>query len=111
MLRWLEQLIAQPWNRRVARRAEVTDARALDLGAQVIDSQPSDRRVTVSQHRRTEHIGVLGKTGSGKSFLLRCLATQDVAADRGFVYFDLHGDATPFLVATVAAQERRSSAT
>ncbi|MGH7936599.1 MAG: type IV secretory system conjugative DNA transfer family protein, partial [Chthoniobacterales bacterium] len=49
---------------------------------------------------------VLGKTGSGKSFLLRHFAQQDIAAGRGFVYFDLHGDATSFLAASIAARER-----
>jgi type II secretory pathway predicted ATPase ExeA len=106
MLRWLEQLIARFWNRRVARRASTVNERALELGAQVVDDQPTHRRITVSQRRRAEHMAVLGKTGSGKSFLLRYLATQDIGADRGFVYFDLHGDATTFLMAAIAVRER-----
>jgi hypothetical protein len=43
------------------------------------------------------HVATLGKPGSRK---------QDIEADRGFVYFDLHGDATPFLLRTIAACER-----
>jgi DNA helicase HerA-like ATPase len=43
------------------------------------------------------HIAVLGKTGTGKSSFLRYLSQQDIEADRGFLYFDLHGDAAPFL--------------
>ncbi len=50
---------------------------------------------------------VLGKTGSGKSSLLRHLSQQDIEADRGFLYFDLHGDATPFLLRTINARERQ----
>jgi hypothetical protein len=53
------------------------------------------------------HLLVLGKTGSGKSFLLRHMSAQDVAHGRGFIYFDLHGDATPFLLGTVNERERR----
>jgi ABC-type phosphate/phosphonate transport system ATPase subunit len=64
-------------------------------------------RVVIPQNRRAEHIALLGKTGSGKSFLLRSLAKQDIEAGRGFAYFDLHGDATHFLVANVATQERK----
>src|SRR5258708_3558493 len=53
------------------------------------------------------HMAVLGKTGSGKSSFLRYLAEQDIEAGRGFVYFDLHGDATPPLMGTIRAKERR----
>jgi hypothetical protein len=54
-----------------------------------------------------EHVAVLGKTGTGKSSLLRSLCAQDIECDRGFVYFDLHGDATSFLLGRVALEEQR----
>ena len=53
------------------------------------------------------HVAVVGKSGSGKSSLLKYMAQQDIEADRGFVYFDLHGDATPFLLRCLAARERK----
>src|SRR5580693_7243158 len=53
------------------------------------------------------HVAVLGKSGAGKSSLLKYIAQQDIDADRGFVYFDLHGDATPFLLRSLAARERK----
>jgi hypothetical protein len=37
---------------------------------------------------------------------VKYMSQQDIEADRGFVYFDLHGDATPFLLRTIAARER-----
>jgi len=52
------------------------------------------------------HVAILGKTGSGKSMLLRKFASQDVSEGRGFVYFDLHGDASPQLLKLIAAQQR-----
>ena len=61
----------------------------------------------LEQARRAMHIAVLGKTGTGKSSFLRYLSQQDIEADRGFLYFDLHGDATPFLLRTINARERR----
>lgn len=61
----------------------------------------------LSSTRRAMHIAVLGKTGTGKSSFLRYLSQQDIEADRGFLYFDLHGDATPFLLQTISARERR----
>jgi len=53
------------------------------------------------------HVAVIGKSGTGKSSLLKYMAQQDIEADRGFVYFDLHGDATPFLLRSIAAKERK----
>ena len=38
--------------------------------------------------------------------LLRKFASQDVSEGRGFVYFDLHGDASPQLLKLIAAQQR-----
>src|SRR5438552_16191348 len=108
MIRYLEQLIAALWNR-LGRRQRGTwqEDGSLDLGFRVVDGQISRRHVSMSTTRRTMHIAVLGKTGSGKSSFLRYLAQQDIAADQGFLYFDLHGDATPFLLKTINARERR----
>jgi len=83
------------------------EARNLTLGLRVIDDQVTRRRVFLSTTSRTMHIAVIGKSGSGKSSLLKHMSQQDIEADRGFVYFDLHGDATPFLLRTIAARERR----
>ena len=105
MWHWLEKLIARLWNRRIARRSRSVSNHGLDLGAQVVDEQPVHRRITIPQNRRAEHIAILGKTGSGKSSLLRNCAKQDIETGRGFVFFDHHGDTTPFLVATIANQE------
>ena len=76
------------------------------LGLRVSEDQVTKRRVGLSQTRRTMHIALLGKTGTGKSSLLKYLCLQDIEAGRGFVYFDLHGDATPFILQrAIAAQE------
>jgi len=105
MLHHLEQLIASLWNRLQERRGAKAEGRGVTLGQQVSDEAVTKRRIGISHTRRTMHIAVLGKTGSGKSFLLRHMAQQDIAAGRGFLYFDLHGDATPFLVQSIAAHE------
>ncbi len=80
--------------------------RVLDIGAEVVDGEVVHRRVGVPENRRAEHVAILGKTGSGKSFELRNFAKQDIENGRGFAYFDLHGDTTPFLVGTIADHER-----
>lgn len=108
LIRFLEQLIAAMFNRLRGRRARAwSPSGSLDLGYCVVDGQATRRQFTLSTQRRSMHIAVLGKTGSGKSSFLRHLAEQDIQADRGFLYFDLHGDTTPFLLGTINARERR----
>jgi len=108
MSNFFEHLVSSAWNRlRDWRKAPREEHSGISLGAIVVDGAVSARRFSLSCARRTTHIAVLGKTGSGKSSLLRSMARQDIAAGRGFVWFDLHGDATPFLLATIAEEERR----
>lgn len=108
MTNLLEQLVAGIWNRLRGRGREArSESGSLDLGFRVSDEQVTRRHVSLSNTRRAMHMAVLGKTGSGKSSFLRYLAEQDIEAGRGFVYFDLHGDATPLLMRTINAKERR----
>jgi type IV secretion system coupling TraD/TrwB family protein len=107
MLHFLEQLIAATWNRLHGRRGARSGGGDLDLGFRVVDWHVTRRHFGVSNIRRGTHIAVLGKTGTGKSSFLRHLCVQDIEAGRGFVYFDLHGDATPFLLRAINARERR----
>src|SRR5215813_8450080 len=110
MFGFLENLIARIWNtiasRRGRRPADRNDSK-LDFGAVIKDGLLTKHRFGLSQTHRAEHIAILGKTGSGKSYLLRHLASQDVERDHGFVYFDLHGDTTPFLLSRIAEREPR----
>src|SRR5713226_6404712 len=80
---------------------------SLDLGLRVVDGEVTRRHVEISKERRAMHVALLGKSGSGKSSLVRHFSQQDIDAERGFVFFDLHGDATPFLLRTIAARERK----
>jgi hypothetical protein len=91
---------------RASRGAALARYRDLDVGLQVHDEQATRLHLTIPNNRRAEHIGILGKTGTGKSSLLRFLLKQDIEAGRGFACFDLHGDLTAFLLGTIAAQER-----
>lgn len=105
MLRSFKQLISAIRNGLRWRRADPRD-RLLDIGFRVHDGEPTRRRVLLSARDRTMHIAVIGKSGTGKSSLLKFMGAQDIEADRGFAYFDLHGDATPFLLHSIAARER-----
>jgi hypothetical protein len=108
MKEFFEQTIAAIWNRfRRRGRGARHEGKGVDLGARVLDGQLLRERVTLSDTQRTMHLAVLGKTGSGKSSLLRNLLAQDIEADRGFACFDLHGEFMPFLLGTINARERR----
>jgi energy-coupling factor transporter ATP-binding protein EcfA2 len=108
MANFFEHLLSSIWNRLTDRRKETREQTAgISLGVQVVDDSTSRRPYALSCTMRMTHVAVLGKTGSGKSSLLRSMAQQDIAAGRGFIWFDLHGDATPFLLKTIAERERK----
>jgi len=52
----------------------------------------SDRLFGIRQSDRRMHALVIGKTGTGKTHLLRLILTQDIQAGAGFAVFDPHGD-------------------
>lgn len=103
----LEKIAARLWNRDITPGRRSRSDRGLDFGSRVLDEQRTSHRVEVPHSRRAEHIAILGKTGGGKSSLLRYLCRQDIEAGRGFIYFDLHGDGVPFLLTAIAEQERK----
>lgn len=105
----LERLLVSIWNRIAAPASVDRDSgQRLDLGSRIVDGELQRSRVYLPDSRRCEHMAILGKTGQGKSFFLRHLSTQDIRARSGFVFFDLHGDSTPFLLRCIAAEERRT---
>jgi energy-coupling factor transporter ATP-binding protein EcfA2 len=107
MLDFIEKLVSSLWNRIQGQRSAKPEGHGVTLGFQVVEEAVTQRRLSLSQTRRTMHIAVLGKTGSGKSSLLRFMAQQDIEAGHGMIYFDLHGDAAPFLLGVIAAQEAK----
>jgi energy-coupling factor transporter ATP-binding protein EcfA2 len=106
MKRFLEKLLAGIWNRIISRRRR-PPRHGLRLGFLVRDDNPTRSHAEIPHTRRAEHVAILGKTGTGKSSLLRYFSQQDIESGRGLVSFDLHGDASPFLLGTIAAEERR----
>jgi DNA helicase HerA-like ATPase len=106
---WLEQFISRLWNRLISKE-DLRHRGGLELGNAVADGRETSRKVYLPHSKRAEHLVILGKTGSGKSVLLRSLARQDIFSGHGFVFFDLHGDATPALLRIIAAEEQRQQA-
>ena len=107
MEQFLEQLIVGLWNRLQGRgRGARKEGGELNLGFRVTDGHATHRHESLSNTRRTTSVVVLGKTGTGKSSLLRHLMQQDIAKDRGFLVLDIHGELTPFILRTINARER-----
>src|SRR5580704_3038824 len=106
MISFFEQLFSWLWNRMVSKPAHPTNPYSLALGSLIIDGQTTANRMIIPQIKRTEHMAILGRTGTGKSSLLRFMASQDIACGRGFLFFDLHGDATTTLLRLLAQKEQ-----
>ena len=51
------------------------------------------RSVYIGEEDRMRHIYVIGKTGTGKSELLKDMILQDIKAGKGLCFMDPHGDA------------------
>jgi len=103
----IENLIARTWNRMAVGNRTADHSGSLMLGSSIVDGRATNLRAGISQVKRTEHLALLGKTGTGKSTLLRYLANQDIKKRRGFCFFDLHGDTTPILLQLITKEERR----
>ncbi|MBI2196087.1 type IV secretory system conjugative DNA transfer family protein [Candidatus Daviesbacteria bacterium] len=52
-----------------------------------------DRPVYLAEDDRRRHMYIIGRTGTGKSELLKTLMLQDVLAGKGLCFIDPHGDA------------------
>lgn len=64
------------------------------------------KRVGVRREDRFAHMYVIGKTGTGKSTLLRTMIEQDLVAGEGVAVFDPHGDLVESLVRLVPVCRR-----
>jgi len=108
-MQFLEHLVISIWNRLQGRRARGRNGYAGDtmLGFRVVDEQTTNRRVGMNATRRTMHTAVVGKSGTGKTSLIKQLGAQDVEAGRGMFVLDLHGDITPFILSAIASEEWR----
>ena len=60
----------------------------------------------IKQADRRSHMYVIGKTGTGKSTLLKTMVLQDIAAGRGLALLDPHGDLTTEIL-TLTPEHRR----
>jgi hypothetical protein len=60
----------------------------------------------IRQSDRRSHMYVIGKTGTGKSTLLKTMVLQDIIAGRGLALLDPHGDLVHEILASIPAHRR-----
>lgn len=60
----------------------------------------------IKQADRRSHMYVIGKTGTGKSTLLKAMVFQDLAAGRGLALLDPHGDLVKEILDRVRIERR-----
>ena len=84
----IEKLIARTWNTFATPAPPPRSRDAQDLGMAVLDERVTRAHVSIAYGKRAEHEAVLGRTGTGKTSLLRHLAEQDVQSGLGFLFFD-----------------------
>ncbi len=53
----------------------------------------TERKVHISDFDRQRHMYIIGKTGTGKTELLKDIIMQDIRAGKGLCFIDPHGDA------------------
>ena len=61
-------------------------------------TRAGEEELSLSELDRMNHMLVIGKTGMGKTTLLKNIALQDIYADRGVGVVDPHGDLSPELL-------------
>jgi hypothetical protein len=87
---WLEYLTSSLLNRVVPGQS-LASPPGLLLGHAI---DPPHAAVVLPDRHRCEHAVIVGKTGSGKTYLLERLAADLAKRGEGFAFFDFHGDAS-----------------
>ncbi len=63
-----------------------------------------ERPVYVSEDDRRRHMYIIGRTGTGKSELLKSMMLQDILAGKGLCFIDPHGDAAEEMLELIPPQ-------
>jgi len=62
------------------------------------------RTFGIKQDDRLSHVYVIGKTGTGKSTLIETMVRQEIAAGRGLILIDPHGDLAERVIAAIPVE-------
>jgi DNA helicase HerA-like ATPase len=86
------------------RRATVPQRRDLVLGVSM-SQDASQPIVFFPDVLRTQHLGILGLSGTGKTHLIEHMIRQDIQNGNGFGLFDVHGDLADSIVGYLAERD------
>lgn len=107
MTQLIEQVFAAAWNLLARRKRLVRSREGILIGYSVSAEGVRQQQVVIPFERRSGHLVIWGRTGSGKSRAMLNMAIQDIRADIGFVWIDHHGDSIPFLLQHIRSEEER----
>lgn len=62
------------------------------------------RPVYIGENDRRRHMYIIGRTGTGKSELLKAMMIQDIYAGKGLCFIDPHGDAAEDMIQRIPPQ-------
>jgi DNA helicase HerA-like ATPase len=102
MSNFIENVFVNSFNR-LSHAGKATLKGGLPVGNLVFDERVTTKPYFLPTAVRAQHMAILGKTGSGKSYFIRHMAQHEVDAGRGFALFDLHGDLIPPILRYIAA--------
>lgn len=72
-----------------------------------VDFRDDKRLFGIFQHDRLFGMYLLGKTGSGKTNLMKTLIYQDILQHRGFCLFDINGDLLKEVISLIPGYRRK----
>jgi hypothetical protein len=107
MTELIEQVFAAAWNMLARRKRLIRPRTGLLIGYAVSADGATRQPIVIPFERRSGHVVIWGRTGSGKSRAMLHMAVQDIRADNGLLWIDNHGDSIPFLLQQVRSEERR----
>jgi uncharacterized protein DUF87 len=88
------ELAPEREGKRGADATTLMDHTPIAIGTRTYWVSPEEKLVLLVPEDRAQHLYIVGKTGLGKSTLLRNLILQDLYAGRGVGLLDPHGDLT-----------------
>ncbi len=84
---------------RSAPASEKIPTSGLYLGKSVF--RGTERPVYISEDDRRRHMYIIGRTGTGKTTLMKGLMLQDIMAGKGLCFIDPHGDAAEEMLSLI----------
>src|SRR5207302_1510381 len=104
---FIEELFANTWNRLVNLSSPGLKS-GLDLGLIVVDGRPTKKHYFIPYQKLCQHLALLGKTGMGKSYLIRLIALQAIRKGLGCLVIDTQNDLSPFILGAVRDEVKRT---